>query len=143
MTLTTSEDIEILREVVAALCNLSYDENKYEIAKCGAIAPLVTHAQSEDMEESRQACGAIANLGEMNENRIKIAEEGGVKPLISVLRSPFVEVQREAGRALINLAASGANQAMIIEGGGHQLLISYLLSPDTACQRVGAQESET
>ena len=81
--LTTSEDVEILREVVAALCNLSLsDENKYEISKCGAIAPLVIHAQSEDMEVSRQSCGAIANLAEMNENRIKIAVNFSTKRCI-------------------------------------------------------------
>ena len=50
--LMRSDDIEILREVAAALANLSLsDENKYEVAKSGAIAPLITHAQSEDMLE--------------------------------------------------------------------------------------------
>ena len=36
--LMRSDDIEILREVAAALANLSLsDENKYEVAKSGAI----------------------------------------------------------------------------------------------------------
>ena len=75
--LTRSTDVEILREVLAAICNLSLsDENKYEIAKCGAVQPLVRHAQSEDMEVSRQACGALANLAEMNENRVKVRGAG-------------------------------------------------------------------
>ncbi len=123
----------------AALANLAFaDENKYEIAKGGAVTPLIVRAQSEDMEVARQACGCLANLAEMPDNQIRIAEEGGVKPVIQVMRSPFVEVQREAGRCLANLAAHRANHRFIVDEGGHQLLISYLLSPDTASQRVGA-----
>ena len=49
--LLASEDVEILREVCAALNNLSLgDENKFEIAKCGAVPPLITPSQNDDMD---------------------------------------------------------------------------------------------
>ena len=58
-------------QVCAALANLAYaDENKYEIAKGGAVTPLIVRAQSEDMEVARQACGCLANLAEMPDNQV-------------------------------------------------------------------------
>jgi len=138
--LLTSEDVEILREVCAALNNLSLgDENKYEIAKSSATVALVAHMQSEDLAVAAQAAGCLANLAELRDNQRLVAAEGGVRAAISVMRSRFVEVQREAGRLVANLSADdGATSDAVMEGGGHQLLISYLLSQDVACQRVGA-----
>ena len=50
MHLTTSEDIEILRETIACLCNLSLsDENKFEIIKAGACTVMISLSQSADM----------------------------------------------------------------------------------------------
>jgi hypothetical protein len=50
MHLTTSEDIEIQREVIACLCNLSLsDENKFEIIKAGACTVMISLSQSADM----------------------------------------------------------------------------------------------
>ena len=137
--LQMSDDVEIQRESVGAIANITIaDENKFEVAKSGCIAPLLLHAQSEDMEVGRQACGALANLAEMDDNQARIAAERGVRAIVTVMRSPHVEVQRESGRALANLACNADNRMSILAEGGHQLLISYLLSPDTASQRVGA-----
>ncbi len=59
-------------QVCAALANLAYaDENKYEIAKGGAVTPLIVRAQSEDMEVARQACACLANLAEMPDNQVR------------------------------------------------------------------------
>ena len=59
------------REVTAALANLSLsDENKFEIAKGGAITPLIARAQSEDQNVARQACACLANLAEMPDNQV-------------------------------------------------------------------------
>ena len=53
-----AQDIEILLEVCAALCNLSVgDENKFEVAKSGAVPALITHMQNEDMAIGTQ-CAA-------------------------------------------------------------------------------------
>lgn len=137
--LLPSKDTEILREVTAALCNLSVsDENKFEICKSGAVPPLVFHMQSEDISIAAQAAACLANLCEIPENQVVVSREGGIRPAILSMRSRFVEVQREAGRLLANLCASTAYREPIIDAGGHQLLISYLLSQDVASQRVGA-----
>lgn len=42
--LMVSEEIEVLREVTAALCNISLsDENKFEMAKAGILEPLIKY----------------------------------------------------------------------------------------------------
>ena len=95
--LLASEDIEILREVCAALCNLAFgDENKFEIAKCGAVPPLITHMQSEDMQIASQSCACLATLAEMPENQEILAKEGAIRPCIAVMRSRY---ERRANRS--------------------------------------------
>ncbi|KAF1331179.1 Vacuolar protein, partial [Globisporangium splendens] len=144
--LLQSDDIEILREVCAALCNLSTsEETKYEIAKSGAVPPLIAHAQSEDMDLARQSCATLANLTEVEENQEKICLDGGVQPLIAMMRSQFVEVQREAGRALGNLSAIQRNHDEITWYPSESGLLGFTLLRSNALRYISAftQDEDT
>lgn len=138
--LLLSQDVEILREVVACLCNLSVsDENKLEIMSSGVAPPLITLTQHSDMLIASQACATLANLAEIKSNQNVLVDDGAIRQTITVMRSKHIAVQRESGRLLANLCASESTHTdAIVQEGGHNLLISYLLSHDTACQRVGA-----
>ena len=102
-----SDDIDIQREVAAALNNLSsVDENKVEIAD-RAISTIITLAvSSEDVEVEKQAVCTIANLVEMVELHDKLLEEHGLMPLIALSAADDVGTKGEACRALANLAAN-------------------------------------
>ena len=57
------QDVEILREVCAALCNLSIgDENKFEVCKSGAVPALIILMLSEDMAIASQCAAYLTNL---------------------------------------------------------------------------------
>ena len=85
------EDVALLREASAALCNLSLSEqNKYETAKAGSVAPLLLHAQAEDQELAFQACAALANLAEIQENQLRVASQNGVETMARIMRSPLI-----------------------------------------------------
>lgn len=51
-----SDDVEVLREVVACFCNLAVsDENKLEVVKAGAVPALIALSQSSDMVVASQS----------------------------------------------------------------------------------------
>jgi len=74
-----SDDVEVLREVVACFCNnlAVSDENKLEVVKAGAVSALIALSQSSDMVVASQSCATLANLAELTTNQDLIANEGG------------------------------------------------------------------
>ena len=64
--LLATDDEEILVEVCGALNNLSRcEENKYDMAKAGAMGPLIKHLQSPALEVASQAACCLASLCEV------------------------------------------------------------------------------
>ena len=101
-----SDNIEIQREVAAALCSLSsVEDNKVEIAD-RSISTIITLSLSGDEEVEKQAVCTIANLVEMVELHDKILEEDGLAPLIALAMANDMNTKAEASRALANLAAN-------------------------------------
>jgi hypothetical protein len=80
--------------VCACLCNLAIsDENKFEIAKSGALPPLISLLQHADMGVASQTAGCLANLAEMRDIQTMLTREGAIKPCIAAMRNRFVEVR--------------------------------------------------
>uniref|UniRef100_A0A1D1Z3A9 RING-type E3 ubiquitin transferase n=1 Tax=Anthurium amnicola TaxID=1678845 RepID=A0A1D1Z3A9_9ARAE len=61
-------------------------ENRVVIAKCGAIAPLISLLSSRVKLAQENAVTALLNLSINDNNKIAIAEAGAIGPLIHVLR---------------------------------------------------------
>lgn len=101
-----SEDVEIKREVCAALRNLSLSVHGKVVMVREKVLPLLCECmQSPDVEVCHQSTGVIANLAEASENQGYMVEQGVLQHLKYVLRSKSVFVQREAARALANISA--------------------------------------
>lgn len=151
-----SEDVEIKREVCAALRNLSLSVHGKVVMVREKVLPLLCECmQSPDVEVCHQSTGVIANLAEASENQGYMVEQGVLQHLKYVLRSKSVFVQREAARALANISAEytcksalGAlrtttnlicllfsDAPLIVSAGTLQSLISAMTSPDYVCQR--------
>eukprot|EP00953_Heterococcus_sp_UTEX-ZZ885_P035587 18364-Heterococcus_DN1.PRE.6 len=134
-----SESIEVLREVAAALRNVSLSEHsKVDIVKEGGLTVLATMMHSADVETAHQSTGVIANLAEAVENQGTMVESGILQHLKFVMRSMSVDVQREAVRGIANISAEYAYTAAIASAGAIVPLVSMLSSPDFLCQRYAA-----
>ena len=101
-----TEEIEVLREVAAALnCLSSVEENKMEICD-RSISTIIAMLLSGDTEVERHACCNIANLMEMAELHGRLLEERGLAPLVALALSDDLNTKGEASRAIANLAAN-------------------------------------
>ena len=68
--LARTDEPEIQREILPALSTLSFaDSNKIEICKNGGLPPIISAIRDANIETSRQACCALANLAEVVEVR--------------------------------------------------------------------------
>jgi Armadillo/beta-catenin-like repeat len=134
-----SESVEVLREVAAALRNVSLSEHsKVDIVREGGLTVLATMMHSADVETAHQSTGVIANLAEAVENQGTMVESGILQHLKFVMRSMSVDVQREAVRGIANISAEYAYTAAIASAGAIVPLVSMLSSPDFLCQRYAA-----
>lgn len=79
-------------------------ENRFIIAQCGAIAPLISLLHSDTNLAQEQAITALLNLS-INENlKAKIAEEGALEPFIHVLKNGNSIGKENAAAALFSLS---------------------------------------
>lgn len=127
-----STEVEIQREVAAAICSLSLSEShRLEIAyKC--IKTIIQLSVSGDGEVARQAVGGLANLAEDVETHEHIAKGNGGRCLVALQAHKSLDIQREATRAIANLLSSFRHQATVIED-GIPGLVSLAYSTDDEC----------
>ena len=117
------------------VCNLALsDENKLLIAQSDVLTPLVSLAQSPDIEVSRQACGALANIAEDVEAHPNMVYEQSMHFLVFLMRSRHLDVHREATRAVANLLSSRENHAVFLEEDGLKSLFRIAKSLDSECE---------
>ena len=85
MLMARTDEIEVLREVSAALnCLSSVEENKMEICD-RSISTIIAMLLSGDVETERHACCSVANLVELAELHGRLLEERGLAPLVACL----------------------------------------------------------
>lgn len=134
-------DQQLSHDITACLCNLSHEnENKFEIARSGAVSTLLSCMGCDNSTIAYYACECLANLSEMVENQGFLARSGVITPCASVMRSRQNLSQRESGRLSANISGSTDQLAanVIVDDGVHSLLMSFLLSKDLACQKIGS-----
>ena len=105
-----SESIDVIREAVRAIANLSSDFSCTEIiVSAGVLAPLVKALSSDDALCRRFATLAVGNLATKRENQSRVVQEGGIQPLLSVASECDKDndvSRRFAYFALTNISAS-------------------------------------
>ena len=137
MYLARTDEAEIQRQVLPALCTLSFhDSNKIPICRNGGLDTVVRFIRDSSAENARLACATIANLAEMAVNFDNISESTAIPNLVSTLQSPNEEVKRESARALGNLAANIELGDVILREGALPFLIPMLRSSDNLTQRM-------
>ena len=94
----------------------------------------VSLAQSPDIEVSRQACGALANIAEDVEAHPNMVYEQSMHFLVFLMRSRHLDVHREATRAVANLLSSRENHAVFLEEDGLKSLFRIAKSLDAECE---------
>ena len=73
--LARTDEPEIQREVLPALCCLSFaDANKIAICRNGGLEAIVRAIRDGSSSVAKLACCAMANLAEMAENMDRIAD---------------------------------------------------------------------
>ena len=108
------------RWAAAALGNLAQGRTEQgypaQIAKVGAISPLVSLVAGEHGEEAQQeGAWALFALADHAANRIAIAEAGGIGPLVLLLGSSNATSREHAEGALVRLSIENANRELIIK----------------------------
>lgn len=137
--LARTDEPEIQREVLPALCNLSFaDANKVAICRNGGLDPIVRAIKDGSANIARLACCTLANLAELAENMDRIGDAASIPGLVSVLISPNEELKRESARALGNLAANIEFGDIILREGALSNLLPMLRSDDRISQRMAA-----
>jgi len=107
----------------AALCNLACEgELRKEIARAGAIAPLVTLLSVGEGPSTRKgsAAAALNNLAGDDENRCEIAKAGAIPLLVRLARDGTALQREQAEAALKMLAFNNDANLVAISKEGHE-----------------------
>ncbi|XP_078437333.1 U-box domain-containing protein 11-like [Wolffia australiana] len=79
-------------------------ENRVEIVRGGALAPLISLISSSDPQIQEQSVTAILNLSLRDDIRDQIAAAGAIQPLIRALRTGTSTARENAACALLRLS---------------------------------------
>lgn len=137
--LARTDEEEIQKEVLPALCSLSFsDANKVAICRNGGLDSIVSSILDPSPSISRLACCTIANLAEIVENFDRIYDAAASPALVKALAEGNDEVKREAARAIGNLAANIELADEFLREGAISHLLPMIRSDETLTQRMGA-----
>lgn len=100
--LARTDEPEIQREVIPALCCLSFSRlNKVDMCKYGGLPPIVAALRDMNTDTARLACCAIANLAEEVENMDRIVDSNAIQPLMLVSGDSAPLALRSRARASV------------------------------------------
>lgn len=125
-------ELEILRELSTLCCELTLSENmRSTIVGSSVLVPLVELCSMSDVEISRQACGAVANLAESKRTHKRLATVANtMNIMVCVMKSKHLSVHREASRAVANMLSSTAFHKLFLDEGGLSSLFRLCKSLD-------------
>ncbi|KAG0486684.1 hypothetical protein HPP92_008779 [Vanilla planifolia] len=110
------------------LLSKNNEENRFLIAKCGAIVPLISLLKSNDKKVQENAVTTLLNLSISNGNKNSIIEAGVVEPLILVLDSGSTEAQENSAATLFSLSALEECRVQIGRSGAIKALVNLLVN---------------
>uniref|UniRef100_A0A1J3FDZ2 RING-type E3 ubiquitin transferase n=1 Tax=Noccaea caerulescens TaxID=107243 RepID=A0A1J3FDZ2_NOCCA len=126
--LDSSCSIEEQKQAAMEIRLLSKDkpENRINIAKAGAIKPLISLISSSDPQLQEHGVTAVLNLSLCDENKELIASSGAIKPLVRALKSGTPTAKENAACALLRLSQIEDNKIAIGRSGAIPLLVNLL-----------------
>ncbi|MQM12879.1 hypothetical protein Taro_045799 [Colocasia esculenta] len=101
-------------------------ENRVQIARAGAIRPLVALISSSEPQLQEHGVTAILNLSLCDENKDLIAAAGAIKPLVRALKSGTPTARENAACALLRLAQVDDHKIAIGRSGAIPPLVNLL-----------------
>eukprot|EP00814_Leptocylindrus_danicus_P009478 CAMPEP_0116018954 /NCGR_PEP_ID=MMETSP0321-20121206/8948_1 /TAXON_ID=163516 /ORGANISM="Leptocylindrus danicus var. danicus, Strain B650" /LENGTH=3722 /DNA_ID=CAMNT_0003489431 /DNA_START=23 /DNA_END=11192 /DNA_ORIENTATION=- len=141
LKLSKTSDVDLQREVMATLCNMS-------LAGCIGEDPgrflaeidttdLVSFLCSSDRTQSLFGAVTLGNIASECALRSPMVGCGALGPLINVSEVANKETKRCIAYALCNLAADESNRAIIVRSGGLRPIFSLCFAPDLNDARAG------
>ncbi|KAJ6722286.1 U-BOX DOMAIN-CONTAINING PROTEIN 4-LIKE ISOFORM X1 [Salix koriyanagi] len=100
--------------------------DRFKIAKAGAIKPLISLILSSDSQLQEYGVTAILNLSLCDENKELIASSGAIKPLVRALKTGTSTAKENAACALLRLSQMEENKVAIGRSGAIPMLINLL-----------------
>jgi vacuolar protein 8 len=129
------QNIERCREIASGICHLAlWDEARVHIMQSDMFGHILSLAQSSDVETSRFALGALANIAYDNRFHDVFAEKAGVvHTLVTLTKHPTLAVVRESSRALSNVFSSILAQTTFFRDGETDSLVNISKLEDYEC----------
>ncbi|CAN0584418.1 unnamed protein product, partial [Ectocarpus sp. 12 AP-2014] len=139
LRLSSSDDVEIQMEVLAALCNLSLSgcigQDPARFLKAVDVGNLVSFLCSADVTYRLFGAVTLGNIASDVNLQAPIVRGGALTPLITIANAADLETQRCIAYSLCNLSANPARRGAIISEGGLPSLISLACSDHPVDQR--------
>jgi hypothetical protein len=134
LELTHTDDVELQREVLQTLCNLSLSGcigtmHKDFMGKIN-ITALITFLCAADTTYRLFGAVTLGNVASATEEHDEIIEGGALAPLMNVMKKGDLETQRAISYAVCNLAATVEYRKSIVEKGGLLPIVSLACSDD-------------
>eukprot|EP00940_MAST-03C_sp_MAST-3C-sp2_P002171 g2171.t1 len=134
LRLTHTEDVELQREVLQTLCNLSLSgcvgKMHKNFLQTININALITFLCAADTTYRLFGAVTLGNVASATEEHEEIMDGGALTPLMNVMKKGDLETQRAIAYAVCNLAATVENRKAIVEKGGLAPISSLACSDD-------------
>ena len=130
------KNTERCREIASGVCNLAlWDEARIHILGNEMFGHILDLARSSDVETSRFALGALANIADDSRYYDAVANKSGVvNSLVSLVQNDSIPVKREAARALSTVLSSMAAQSTFLNNkDGMKSLVGVSRLEDYEC----------
>jgi len=129
------QNIERCREIASGIYHLAlWDEARVHIMQSDMFDHILSLAQSSDVETSRFALGALANIAYDNRFHDVFAEKAGVvHTIVTLTKLPTLSVVRESSRALSNVFSSILAQTTFFRDGETDSLVNISRLEDYEC----------
>nr|CCA19593.1 vacuolar protein putative [Albugo laibachii Nc14] len=124
------------REILPAICSLSFMGVNKQILSVQAIPFLVRMMSDSHSESIRLSCCSIANLAEKIDLQPPLRTANSIPILCHVLQNKDMCIQSEAARALGNLAIHSEHAILIVQQKILPNLRQMLAEKDVTCQRM-------
>ena len=134
-TVCDLQNIERCREIASGIFHLAlWDEARVHIMESDMFDHVLGLTQSSDVETSRFALGALANIAYDNRFHDVVAEKSGVvHTLVTLTKHPTLSVVRESSRALSNVFSSILTQTTFLRDGETDSLVNISKLQDYEC----------
>ncbi|KAL3789563.1 hypothetical protein ACHAWO_009126 [Cyclotella atomus] len=128
------ESEERSREIACCMCHLAlWNKAKMPIAESSMLRHIIVLCDSSDVETSRFALGALANLAENIQTHEIVLQHPVIEQMLRLTQNHNIPIVREATRVLANLISSTSTHHVLLKENGMVLLSNVCQIPDNEC----------